>query len=205
MTTPFQWIVDNAVDVTINKRAIVAQTTSRDQTVRAVSRGGQVWRFTITPSPGALWVDARPYVEQLDKADRIFSSTINFNKTAYNYLFGYQGNASVLPTSISYTQGSTVVALTGGTCTSGYKFRAGDLVQFTGSDRVYSFASDVLYTDTVAILNRPVLEASGSATPIYGTACNFKIICTTFPEWKIDPTDRCVKWSGPFVLVEELV
>jgi hypothetical protein len=205
MSNPFQWIVDSAVDVTINKRAVVAQTVARDQTVRGTSRGGQVWRFTVTPSPGVLWTDARPYVEQLDKADRVFSSYINFSKSSYNYLFGYQGNATVQPTSISYTQGSTVVALSGGTCTSGYKFRAGDLVQFTGSDRVYSFAADVLYTDTVAILNRPVLEASGSSVPIIGPACNFKIICTQFPDYKIDPTDRCVKWSGPFILFEELV
>jgi hypothetical protein len=192
-TSVFQWIVDNAVDLSINKRAVVAQTVSRDQTVRATSRGGQIWRFTITPSSGITWVDSRPYIELLDKADRFTPGTITFgNNPGLSYLFGAQ--TTTPPSSASWTQGSDAVTLSGGSLI------AGDLIQFGANSRVYSAAT----SGTAITLNRPALDVSGSGSVVVGANCAFKIICTQFPEWRIDPTDRCVKWSGSFVFFEEL-
>jgi hypothetical protein len=189
----FQWIIDNAVDLSINKRAVVAQTVARDQTVRTTSRGGQIWRFTVTPSPGITWTVARPYIDQLDKADKFTTGTITFgNNAGLAYLFGAQTTS--VPTSASWTQGSDSLALSGGTLT------AGDIVQFGANARVYSAAT----TGSTVTLNRPALDTTGSGAVVVGSNCAFKIVCTQFPEWRIEPTDRCVKWSGPFVFFEEL-
>lgn len=206
MTTPFQWIVDNAIDLSVNRRAVVAQTVARDQTVRSTSRGGQVWRFTINPSQGILWTTARPYIESLDKADKFTASLINFsNNSGLSYLFGYQGNATSLAgMTTTYTQGSDTITISGGTCPSGSILKAGDLLQFAGSQRVYSVVSNVAYNGTSVQLNRPVLEVSSSGALTVGASCNFNIICTQFPDWTINPDDRCVKWNGPFVFFEEL-
>ena len=66
MTTAFQWVFDNAESISIDRKAVVAQTTSRDQTIRSVSRGGQVWRFEVKLPDGIRWSDARSYIEAID-------------------------------------------------------------------------------------------------------------------------------------------
>lgn len=204
MSNEFQWIVDNAVDISINKRAVVAQTISRDQTIRATSRGGRVWRFTITPSPGQRWSTSRSFIEAIDKADRIATTTINFAQSAFAYLFGYQGNAtSFVGMQAVAIQGSDTIQVTGGTIVSGFKFKAGDLVQFTGQKRVYSVVADVAWDATTVQLNRPVLEASDTYALTVGATCEFSVICATLPEWTIVTHDR-IEWSGPFVLIEAL-
>ena len=201
----FQWIVDNAVDLSINRRAVVAQTVARDQTVRTTSRGGQIWRFTINPSQGILWTVARPYIELIDKADKFTSGTVNFsNNSGLSYLFGYQCTGASAPTAAVWTQGSDTITVSGGTPSGGFLLKAGDLLQFSGSARVYSVAASIATAGSV-VLNRPVLDANGSGSITVGSGCNFNIICTQFPEWRIDPNDRCVKWNNPFIFFEELI
>jgi hypothetical protein len=205
MTTAFQWIIDNAVDVQINKRGVVAQTISRDQTVRSVSRGGRVWKFVVTPSPGIRWQDpgVRAKIEAIDKADRFTVGTINFNQQAFNYIFGYLGDQT-------NTTGWTAAAVRGSdtltmsALVSGYRFRAGDLIQFSGQDRVYSVIADVPPDTGTVQLNRPVLEPSATYTLIVGRAVNWKVICTNIPDYKITPTGL-IEWTGPFEFTESLV
>jgi hypothetical protein len=204
MTTAFQWIIDNAVDVQINKRGVVAQTISRDQTVRSVSRGGRIWKFVVTPSPGTRWQDpgVRANIEAIDKADRFTVGTINFNQPAFDYIFGYLGSQTT-------TTGWTATAVRGSdTLTmggvSGFRFRAGDLLQFSGQDRVYSVAQDVNPNQTTVQLNRPVLEPSATYTLIVGRAVNWKVICTNIPDYKITSTGL-IEWTGPFEFTESLV
>lgn len=203
MSSPFQWIIDNAVDLQINKRALVAQTVSRDQTVRAVSRGGRVWRFDVTPSPGMKWSESRGYIEALDKADRIDTTTINFNRQAVDYVFGYQGNGDTTGMTATYTQGSDQITVSGGTFSSGYKFKGGDLLQFGTSPRVYSVVGDVSYNGSIVTLNRPVLETSGTAALTVGRACSWSVVCVQFPNYRIVNYDR-IEWDGNFVFMESL-
>ena len=44
----FQFIFDKAVTISGNNRAVVGQSITRNHTVRAVSRGSAVQKFTIT-------------------------------------------------------------------------------------------------------------------------------------------------------------
>lgn len=204
MTSPFQWIIDNAVNLQVNKRPVVATTTARDQTVRATSRGGRVWRFDVTPSPGARWSESRGYIEKLDKAATFTTDTINFAKAGLEYVFGYLGDATnYAGASITVTQGSDVATITGMTVPSGFKFKAGDLVQPSGSNRVYSIVNDVPNNSNTVLLNRPVLDASGTSSCIIGKDCQWSVICTSMPDYRIVNYDR-IEWSGNFVFIESL-
>ena len=191
----FQWIIDNAEDIQINKRGIVAQTMARDQTVRSLSRGGVIWRFTVTPSSGLRYNDAgiRSYIETIDNLDRLSPFYATFSHFS---LFAYQGTSA--PTTMTVTQGSNLATVSGG---SGTKLKSGDIVQLTGQPRVYSVYGDV--TATNAVLNRPVLEASGTYSLTTGSACSFKLICTQIPDYKIMP-GNLIAWTGPFIFVESL-
>jgi len=202
MTTEFQWIIDNAVDLTINKRAVVAQTISRDQTIRSVSRNGNVWRFIVTPSPGARWTESRGYIEKIDKVDKFTVTTINFAGSDYAYLFGYQGNVVGTQT-MTFTQGSDIIGVSGGSISSGYRFKSGDLIQPQGSNRVYSIVDDVAWNATTAMVNRPILEATGSASIIVGQDVNWSVVCIQLPDYKIVSYDR-VEWNGEFAFMESL-
>ena len=193
----FQWIIDNAEDIQINKRGIVAQTMARDQTVRSLSRGGIIWRFTVTPSSGLRYNDAgiRSYIETIDNFDRLTPFYASFS---HLNLFPLQATGTV-PTSISVTQGSNTASVSGG---SGTRLKSGDIIQLTGQPRVYTVFGDV--TSTNIVLNRPVLESSGTYSLTTGSACSFKLICTQIPDYKITP-GNIIQWTGPFVFVESLL
>ena len=193
----FQWIIDNAEDIQINKRGIVAQTMARDQTVRSLSRGGIIWRFTVTPSSGLRYNDAgiRSYIETIDNFDRLTPFYASFS---HLNLFPLQATGTV-PTSISVTQGSNTASVSGG---SGTRLKSGDIIQLTGQPRVYTVFGDL--TATNIVLNRPVLESSGTYSLTTGSACSFKLICTQIPDYKITP-GNIIQWTGPFVFVESLL
>lgn len=96
MTAPFQWIIDNAVDVQVNHRAVVAHTMSRDQTVRATSRGGVIWRYVVTPSPGLIYSQVATKLAELDTADRFTEETITFANVAPYIGSTLGGNVTVM-------------------------------------------------------------------------------------------------------------
>lgn len=198
----FQWVIDNAVDVQVNKRDIVAQTMSRDQTIRSVSRGNNIWRFTVTPSPGQYWKDARPYIEAINALNQFTSSTINFDRSQVDYIFGYQGNSTDITNwSATAVQGSTTIVLSASSGTQ--KLKVGDLIQLGAYGKVYTVTTNVDTGNTV-ILNRPVFEANGSYNLVIGRACNFKIKCMQLPDYKISPLG-IVEWTGPFIFTEDIV
>jgi len=188
----FQWIIDNAQDVQINKRGVVATTIARDQTVRSVSRAGIVWRFTVTPATGLRYNDPsiRGYIETIDNLDRFTAFTASFS---HLNLFPYQDTTP--PTSITVTQGSNTATINSGTLISG------DVVQLTGQPRVYSVYGN--NNGTTVTFNRPVLEASGTYGLTVGNNVTFNLICTQLPDYKINP-GNIVTWDKPFIFVEAL-
>lgn len=203
MTTAFQYVFDNAESISINKRRVVASTVTRDNTVRAVSRGGQTWRFEVKLPDGIRWSDARPYIEQMEFLDRTTVGTVQINNAGYNsWLTNYRGNSALTMTA-TYSSGNTIT-LTGGTADTGYNFKSGDFIQLGTSGHVYSVVNDVPYNSTTVTLNRPVLESAGSYTLIRGTDVTWSVICVDFPQWTIFARDQ-VSWSGPFVFMENLL
>lgn len=205
-TTAFQWVFDKANSISINKRAVVAMTQTRDQTVRTVSRGGQVWRFEVTVPSGMPWTENRQYIEALDNADRFTPGVVQMSNTGYTpWLNNYQGNsANTTGFAASWTQGSNAITLTQSpVTTSGYKFRTGDIIQL-GNGHVYTVAGDVVYNSNAVTVNRPVLDATGSGSLSIGPACTWTVICVEFPTWSIIGRNQ-VGWSGAFKFVEALV
>jgi hypothetical protein len=79
----FQWVFNNAESISINKRAVVGQTITRNQTVRAVSRGAAIRRFTVK-LPDMRWSDVATYIQALDAADKFTKETIQINNSGYN-------------------------------------------------------------------------------------------------------------------------
>ena len=205
-TTAFQYIFDNAESISIDRSAVTAQTISRDQTVRTVSRGGQIWRFTVKLPDGIRWTELRPYIESIDYAGRYTQGTVQLNNSGYNdWLMKYQGNcANTSAVTASWTNTASSITLTGGQAASGYNFRKGDLIQLKSTGRVYSVAEDVAYNSNTVNLNRPILDDSGSGTLIIGPAVTWTVACTSLPKWTIFARDQ-VSWDGTFTFYEALV
>lgn len=203
----FQWIIDNAESISINRKRVVANTTARDGTVRSVSRGGQVWRFDVKLPDGPAWTDYRQRISQAEALDRMTTANIQLNDAGHSWLVQYQGN-SVNYTGFvaSITQGSNTITLTTSpTTSSGFKFRAGDFIQLGSSGKVYTVAADVAFNSNTVVLHRPVLEASATGVALrVAENCVWTVICAQFPEWTLFARDQ-VSWSGPFVFVENLV
>jgi len=203
----FQWIIDNAESISINRKKVVASTQARDGTVRAVSRGGQVWRFDVKLPDGPRWTDIRQYITQAEALDKITAANIQFSNTGHQWLVKYQGNSVNYTGFIaSITKGSSTIQLTASpTTSSGYKFRAGDFIQLGSSGKVYTVAADVAFNSNVVTLHRPVLENTATGVSLrVAENCIWSVICTQFPDWTLFARDQ-VSWSGQFVFIENLV
>jgi hypothetical protein len=72
----FQWIVDSAETLSINRKKTVAVTTARDGNVRAVSRGVPPKRFEIKLPDGIPWTDVSSYITAAETLDKITTATI---------------------------------------------------------------------------------------------------------------------------------
>jgi hypothetical protein len=204
MTTAFQTVIDNAEAISFNRRKKVAQTTSRDGTVKSTSLGGQVWEFEVTLPNGPRWSDYRPLIERIEALDRVTVGTIQINNANHSWLTGYQGNLTSLSgIGVTFTSGNTVTITSGASLGSGYRFRSGDLIQLGSGGSVYSVVSDVVYNGTTITLNRPVREAAGSYTLIVGQSVTWSVICVQLPKWTIFARDQ-VGWDGPFVFAEAI-
>jgi len=200
-TTAFQYVFDNAESIGIDRRATVAQTISRDNTVRTVSRGGQVWRFDVRLPDGMPWDTARPYIEAIDYADRYTNGTVQISNTGQtSWLNKYRGDGSSF--TASWTQGATSITLTGGTAST-YKFRVGDLLQLGSSGHVYSVVADANSSATTVSLNRAIIDATGSGSLLIGPAVTWTVVCTEMPQWTISARNQ-VSWSGSFKFYEVL-
>lgn len=200
----FQYVIDSAETISMNRLKVVASTTSRDGTTRVVSRGGQVWQFEVRLPDGARWTDWRGKISQIEALDKVTSGTFQLNAAGHAWLSQYQGN-SVNYTGFEggWTYGSTTLTLsTSPTTSSGYKFKAGDLIQLGSSGKVYTVAADVAYNSNTVTLHRPIVDATASGVSLrVGPNCVFTVICKEFPSWTLFARDQ-VSWSGPFIFSE---
>lgn len=90
----FQWIVDQAETISINKKKMVATTTARDGTVRAVSRGTQPKRFEVKLPDGIPWTVLRTDIAAAEVLDRITTATISFPYAKFPWYYGNVAPAS---------------------------------------------------------------------------------------------------------------
>lgn len=206
MTTEYQTVIDYAEQLSINCRKKVAQTTSRDGTVKSTSLGGQIWEFEATMPSGLAWTTFRPLIEKMNYIDRNTVSQIQINNSGHSWISGYQGNVSNLTNIVvSFSSGNLVTITSGATGLSSgqFKFKAGDFIQLGSSGSVYTVAEDVAYNANNIVLNRPVRETAGSYTLRVGPAVTWNVICVQFPKWTMFARDQ-ISWDGPFVFAEAI-
>jgi hypothetical protein len=206
MTTAFQTVIDYAESISINKRRKIAQTTSRDGTVKTTSLGGQLWEFEVTLPSGPSWQTFRPLIERMEALDRVTVGQIQINSSGQSWLSKYQGNlGSTSGITVSYSSGNTVTITAGATGLSAgqFRFRSGDFVQLGASNSVYTVVNDVAHNVNTITLNRPVREAAGSYSLIVGPLVTWDVICVQFPKWTIFARDQ-ISWDGPFTFVEAI-
>ena len=204
MTTAYQTVIDYAETISINRRKKVSQTTSRDGTVKSTSLGGQIWEFEVQLPSGPAWTTFRPLIEKMEYLDRTTVGTIQINKAGHSYITGYQGNlASTSGIGVSFSSGNLITITSGASLGSGFRFRAGDLIQLGAGGKVYSVADDVAYNANNITLHRPVRETAGSYTLIVGQSVTWSVICVQFPKWTIFGYDQ-IQWDGPFVFAEAI-
>lgn len=204
MTTAFQTVIDYAESISINKLKKVGQTISRDGVVRSVSLGGQVWEFEVKLPDGMLWTTMRPLIEKMEALDRTETGVIKINKAGHKWINGYQGNyASTASVVVNFTSGNTLSIVSGPVLTTGFRFKAGDLIQLGTSGKVYSVADDVPVASNTITTNRPIRDAAGSYNLVIGQSVSWNVICVDFPQWKLFSRNQ-VSWSGPFRFVEVL-
>ena len=85
----FQWVVDNASTLSINRLDTVAQTEARDGTIRATSRGTPKKRITIQLPNGPRWDENVANIEGIEALGRTSTETIEIK---YNVFPWYYNN-----------------------------------------------------------------------------------------------------------------
>ena len=201
----FQWAIDNAESIQIQRRPVVSQTTARDGTTRSVSRGNAPWVFTVKVASGIPYDQARPYISKMEKLDRITPDFINFSNSGYSWFADYQGNFSNTSLfSATWSEGQSSISVFGGSAPGGYRFRAGDFIQLNQNSKVYTVAADVPYSSTTVPLHRAVIDPDGSGTPIIGKDCNWNVICSSFPIWTLMARNQ-LSWDGAFTFIYNLL
>lgn len=83
----FQWIINNAESISINRKKMVATTTARDGTVRAVSRGTQPKRFTVKIPDGLPWSANKSNIEAAEALDRVSTATITIPYAKFPWFY----------------------------------------------------------------------------------------------------------------------
>ena len=95
----FQWIVNYAESISINRKKTVAQTTARDGKVRAVSRGTPPKRFEVRVPDGIPWTTLKSNIEAAEALDRVSTATISIPYAKFPWFY----NNTNPGTDLSYT------------------------------------------------------------------------------------------------------
>jgi hypothetical protein len=202
----FQWIFDNAETISINKRAVVAQSITRGNRVKSSILGGQTWRFDVKLPDGLRWSDWRSYIEAHEALDLVTTERVLLNNPGYSYINQYQGNSgNIVVKYLSDTEPTNLTITSGDTITSGeFYFRTGDWLQLGTTGNAYSVIRDVPHDSNVVTVNRPVIEAASNSTSYttrVGQEVSFNVVCISMPSWTLFGYDQ-VQWDGSFVFYE---
>lgn len=84
----FQWIIDRAEQLSIDRKKMVAQTTARDGIVRSVSRGTPPKKFTVKLPDGLLWTEIKDLITAAEGLDRISTATISIPYAKFPWYYG---------------------------------------------------------------------------------------------------------------------
>lgn len=195
----FQWIFDNAANLTIDRRPTVARSISRNNRVSAVVRSGYTYRFTIRMPDGYRYSDARQYIEGYEELGLHTADPVNISQS---YITGYRGDATNITSWTSTgVSGRTLTGITPVITPSNGDviLAAGDYVQL-GVGNTYSVVDDVVWPNTDATLNRAIQE-TGTQSLTIGPSVTWDVICVKMPTWNLFDYNL-VNWTDDFVFYE---
>lgn len=212
-----QTIVDNCVSITIERRKVAGYTVSRSGLVKVSSIASNVpWQMIIDMHAGMQYSTNRAMIEELDKIDRVQTTTINVGSTNPNiaYITEYQGDLSAGQISSITIANANVLNVTMNVSSvaassSSYVFRKGDYWMPTGAYKYpYTVTADVTRgsgsTITVPI-NRPFIDQTGytevGAGIKVGKDVTWNMLLIKKPSYTVVPYDR-IAWDSSFELVE---
>jgi len=220
MATTFQFLFDNAESISIDTQVNVAQTISRDNTVTALERGGQIWRFTVKMPDGISYETWRPHLAAIDyagKSSRAGVEYIYLNNSGYvDWFTKYQGDVPTLTGwAGTLIDSKTLDNINTGTTPSidDYLLKAGDLIKIksvggvtqTGDYNVYRIVSDVQTPADRATLHRSANEYNATLPNVtfdVGPAnVYWQVKMVQYPQWNIFARNQ-VSWNGSFVFYE---
>lgn len=92
----FQWVFDTAESLSIDRRKTTAITTSRDGTVRTVSRGTPPKIFRVKLPDGLPWDTSKTYIEAIEALDRITTESIQIKYAKFPWFYNNTQPASNL-------------------------------------------------------------------------------------------------------------
>lgn len=219
MSEAFQWLIDTASNISMNRKPLVAKTYSRNGIVRSVSRGFNIWRFNVSLPDGRRWTDDREYISYLEALNETGVGTFQFNNTGYDWMVKYLGDQTAFNDTIQVSLPGGVgdnfneLTIVGGVnISSGFLFKAGDFIQTkSGSTKgsVYVVREDVAWDATVIKCHRPMQSEpqafydASSVNLLVGANCEWQVQCVQMPSWSFFARDQ-VAWSGEFILQEVL-
>ena len=86
-TTAFQYVFDNATNISIDSKPMTAQTIARDYTVRTVVRANNKKRFSVKLPDGMAYDLAKPYIDAIEAAGRHTPGTVTITPATYGAWF----------------------------------------------------------------------------------------------------------------------
>ena len=90
----FQWIINNCETLSIERKAITAQSTSRDGTVRSVTRGTPPKRFTVKLPDGLSYASYKDSISAAEVLGRHTTSSIQIPYAKFPWYYGNVAPAS---------------------------------------------------------------------------------------------------------------
>ena len=211
----FQTIINNATDITIDRRKGASTVITRSGHVKTAERLPSVYLFSVNIAASLTYSTNRSLLEELDRLDRTIEEEINIgtSNTGLAYITQYQGNLT--PTQIGQI---TVTSATGGNIVlntssvtgspAGDIFKKGDYIQLDTNYRYpYTVTSDVAYSgSSVTVpINRGFLDQTGytvSGKGInVGSDVTWRVKALENPTYSIIPHDR-ISFNGTFNFVE---
>jgi hypothetical protein len=84
----FQWIIDRAETLSINKKLTTSTTTARDGTVRAVSRGLPPYRIEVKLPDGIAWTEIKSFITAAEALDKITTAAITIPYAKFPWYYG---------------------------------------------------------------------------------------------------------------------
>jgi hypothetical protein len=164
--------------------------------------------------PGRMvWNTHRGFIESIDTKAMLTSQTINMSKTGYDWMVKYRGEATSTTTmtwkyNAAQAASNTFKFELGNMpgSTGAVLFRAGDLIQPTGSNYVYSTVAAVTKGSAATQLvevHRSILDTPSDTAVTFkvGPAVSWTVTCTKMPSWTFVEKDL-IEFNGDFEFQE---